>query len=303
MRKAAIAIGSNSLRMLVADIHDHQIWRVCRDRMGMRMFAALDQNRAISTEMIQTAVEHLSAFQKEAIALGADEVSLYATSAVRDCTNQQAFADEILRHTGMNLEIITGEEEANLGYSGVVGDEKAGLIDIGGGSTEIIVGNHSQIEHSVSLQLGAVRLFQQIPISSAADALKAIDLCLEIISRCQREFSENEDRNWYGTGGTLTMASAFVQHISIEDRDKINGHVITADEIMNGICELAPMPMEKRLHLAYLRPQRADIAVHGLAILFACMQALNLSGICVDERGNLEGYLKKKYLTDEMNRR
>jgi len=99
-----------------------------------------------------------------------------------------------------------------------------------------------------------------------------------------------------GVGGTFTTTAALVQRIPWQQREKIHGFVLTQEKVGETLRFLAPMTLEERLKLDCLQPQRADIVVHGIAILLACMQTMNISSITVSEYGNLEGYLKKKYL-------
>lgn len=298
LRTAVIGIGSNSLRILVADIINGKLIRVLRDREGMRVFAALDEKRHISEEMIERIVANLTVFKQKALNLGAETVFLFATSAVRDCGNQSELAKEITLKTGLVLEVLSGEEEAFFSYCGAVESDIAGMIDIGGGSTEIVIGTDRGIEESVSLQLGAVRLYQITPITNEKEARKAIDQAEQILLPYKSKFINCKDRKWFGTGGTLTMASALLQKININDSSKVSGYLLKSEQIMKAICELAPMPVDQRKTLPYLRPQRADIAVHGLSILYACMHCFDLDTICVNEQGNLEGYLKYKFFAE-----
>ena len=296
MRTAAIGIGSNSLRMLVADLQDGQLHRVQRYRAGLRVFAALNQQGNISPEMIGNACSSVLEFRNAASAQGAEKIHLFATSAVRDAGNQEEFAQALQQTTGLALDVCSGEEEASLSFWGAAGDRPCGLIDIGGGSTEIAVGHRQRIDCSVSLQMGAVRLYRMQPIQTIRDAYTVIQKAADLLSAQKQVFLDGVKEEWIGVGGTFTTCAALLQRIPWQERAQIHGYVITREALEEGIRYLAPLSMEERLRLPFLQPQRADIVVHGMAILFACMQELAIDAITVSECGNLEGYLKAKYI-------
>lgn len=299
MLVAAIGIGSNSLRLLIADVDmkNAQLHRVLRDREGLRVFAALDENKNISEEMITKACESVQAFVEKAKAYPVQQVHLFATSAVRDAANRHAFCQRILEATGLEPEICSGEEEAVLSFLGATGREPSGMIDIGGGSTEIVMGQGKSLFFSTSLQMGAVRLYRSLPIHSLEDAFRVVDAAGKLLDSCLFPRSPSPSSlSWVGVGGTFTTAAALVQNIPWGDRDRIHGFVLSQKDVKHCMEWLAPMPMPKRIKLNGLQPQRADIVVHGLAILLACMQKLEIKQISVSEYGNLEGYLRYHYL-------
>ncbi|MCI5957981.1 MAG: Ppx/GppA family phosphatase [Clostridiales bacterium] len=296
MRTAAIGIGSNSLRMLIADVSEGRLHRLRRYREGLRVFAALDERGNITEQMIAKACESVEGFRKEAVSQGVKKVHLFATSAVRDAANQDAFLEALRNATGLPLDIINGEEEAHLSFLGATEGERTGLIDIGGGSTEIVVGRGREIADAVSLQMGAVRLYRMHPIVSVMDAHAMTELAERIIEPEKARFLALQVEGWVGVGGTFTTGAAFVQQQPWQRRENIHGFRLTQETVLKALETLAPMPMEERVKLAYLQPQRADIVAHGFAILLACMRQLQISSISVSECGNLEGYLKQKYL-------
>lgn len=297
MRAAAIGIGSNSLRMLVADIKDAQLHRVLRDREGLRVFAALDASGNISPDMILKACESVAAMRRKALDAGAEEVHLFATSAVRDARNKLELADALHRATGLALEVCTGELEAKLSFIGATGSGRSGMIDIGGGSTEIVVGQGERVEFADSLQMGAVRLFRIAPIRTAEEAYAVQRRAETILMPFRQKIrSLAPPERWVGVGGTFTAGAALAQDISWVDRKNIHGYRLTREAVHGLVEKLAGMPLVERLDLVGLQPQRADIIVHGLAILLCCMDELSIPEITVSEYGNLEGYLKLKYL-------
>lgn len=298
MRVAAIGIGSNSLRMLIADVERGRLFRLDRYREGLRVFDALDRQGNITPEMTGKACRSVEAFRRQAVECGAERVHLFATSAVRDAANQEAFSKALLDATGLSLEICSGDLEARLSFIGATDGETSGLIDIGGGSTEIAVGRGIEIQRAVSLQMGAVRLCRLHPIQSAEEAHAVVRAARELILPQRDAFMAIRPPVWVGVGGTFTTSAALVQRIPWNRREHIHGFALTRESVQAAMEALAPMSMEERLALPSLQPQRADIVVHGIAILLACMLELDLPSITVSEYGNLEGYLKVKYLYD-----
>ena len=297
MKAAAIGIGSNSLRMLVADIQPDGLKNSIRYREGLRVFAALDEKKNISCEMIQNACRSVLAFKKEAVLQGAEHIHLFATSATRDAANQLDFIHALEKTTGLELDICSGNKEALLSFWGAAENGPTGMIDIGGGSTEIALGCGRNVKDAVSLQMGAVRLYRAQPIASAEEAEKVVRMASDILSPVRERFLAQLDVvKWVGVGGTFTTSAALVQHIPWQQREKIHRFCMTQEQLEDAIHLLASMPLEERLKLDCLQPQRADIVVHGMAILLACMRGLHISSIMVSEHGNLEGYLKEKYI-------
>lgn len=296
MRVAAIGIGSNSLRMLIADVKDAQLLRVLRDREGLRVFAALDEKGNIEPQMLEKAAASVADLVQKARAAEAEEIHVFATSAVRDAGNQEEFERHIYEATGLHLEICTGEVEAALSFLGATWDEPCGMIDIGGGSTEIVLGHGADIHVANSLQMGAVRLFRQIPVHTVEDAYRVVTHAREILMPYLSQYSTAKEYAWVGVGGTFTTTAALAQDISWTDRAHIHSYPLARGDVSAIMEMLAPLSVEQRLLLKGLQPQRADIVVHGLAILVCCMQTLDIEQIRVSEYGNLEGYLKYRYL-------
>ena len=296
MRTAAIGIGSNSLRMLIANVEDGELERLKRYREGLRVFAALDDQGNISPQMLLQAAASIEAFAKEAVQQMAEEIHLFATSAVRDANNSDELETILFNQTGLKMEVCSGKEEAELSFLGATSGVPSGMIDIGGGSTEIVVGDREAIHYGYSFQMGAVRLQRMFPIAKEADALQVINYAKSLITPHISKYAAFVAEEWIGVGGTFTTSAAFVQRKPWDDRSNTHGFSLTRQHVMDAICMLAPMSVDERKELPFLQPQRADIIVHGLAILVACMDSFHLEQITVSEYGNLEGYLKKHYL-------
>ncbi len=297
MRAAVIGIGSNSIRMLVADVQGGRLHQVLRDREGTRLFSGLDGDGNLSLESMTLTLDAVRAMQQKAMALHAETIHLFATSAVRDAGNQQVFSGLIQKETGLELEICTGESEAALSFLGSTFGERSGVIDIGGGSTEYVIGRGNTVERGVSLQMGAVRLFRLYPVHSAADVGPVLNAAQKILMEgIGPLLAVGLPKAWVGVGGTFTALAGILKGIPWTEKTRLHGHHLSQSQVETWLYRLADMSLAQRLALPGLQPQRADIMIHGTAILAASMQQLNIPLVQVSEFGNLDGYMKQKYI-------
>ena len=299
MRVSVIGIGSNSVRMLLADVTDGKLERILRDREGTRLFAGLDENNCLSEESMRRTAGAAALMVGKARAEGAEQVHIFATSASRDAANGEDFIQLVRTLTGEDLDIISGEEEACLSFLGATDGVRVpcGVIDIGGGSTEVVTGLGAHVGTAVSCQMGAVRLYNMLPLQSSADLKAVIAKADEILTDtlAGRSLDPLPER-WIGTGGTFTTLAAMVKGIRWTDRTYMHGTTLAKEKIEVLAIHLADMPMEERLKLPGLQPNRADIVVHGICILLAIMEHFGMTEITVSELGNLDGFIRNRYL-------
>lgn len=296
MKAAVIGIGSNSVRMLLAEIANGQGRRLLRDREGTRLFAGLDAQGRLSGDSMTQTVAAVRRMAQSAREQGAEDIRLFATSATRDAANQEEFATLLRLETGLPLEICTGAEEASLSFLGATDGDYCGVVDIGGGSTEVVVGQGTRIDCAFSCQMGAVRLFRRLPIASAADVPAVCDLARQILEEELTLYPGLAlPEKWIGVGGTFTTLAAMVKGIPWTERTYMHGTLLTRADVRQWALRLADMPLSERLRLPGLQPHRADIVVHGICILLSVMERLNMPSIRVSEYGNLDGYLKRRF--------
>ncbi len=302
MLAAVIGIGSNSVRALVARNNGGVFERIYRTREGTRLFAGLDSEGRLKEESIRKTAEAVRRMAEEIRGKGAGELSVFATSAARDARNGEDFLKAVGEAAGIPPVILTGEEEARLSFFGAsraVKDECfCGVIDIGGGSTEIVTGQGDRIDCAFSCQMGAVRLFRELRIAREEDMRSVEEAAGEILERKLKETGEiRVPETWIGTGGTFTTLAAMVKGIPWTARTHMHGTRVTAEEIRNVGGKLAGMPLEERIRLPGLQPGRADIVVHGICILLAVMNRFGIGSVTVSEWGNMDGYLWKKLMS------
>ena len=299
MKAAVIGIGSNSVRSLLVQVDGSGFQRLRRDREGTRLFAGLDEQGNLRRDSMDKTVAAVRRMALEAGKQGAERLEIFATSAARDAANGREFMAAVEEQAGVPLRIISGEEEAELsflGASGAAPADRCGMIDIGGGSTEIAVGSPAGLECIFSCQMGAVRLFRRLRIDRKEDMKPVEVAATEILNDHLKDYPELEiPETWVGTGGTFTTLAAMILGQPWTDRTHVHGTTITAADIRNIGETLAGMKVEDRIHLQGLQPSRADIVVHGICILLGVMERLGRDRITVSEWGNLDGYVSKYY--------
>lgn len=292
MIRAVIAIGSNAIRMLAAR-PDGRGGLVClrRERRATRPFAGLIENR-FTMDSMRATLRAVIELKQIALDAGARQVDLFATSATRDAAN----ADELIRAiddaAGLRLRVISGEQEAAYSFLGAAGRGEAMVMDIGGGSTECVMGCAPSIRNTVSLQLGAVRLHGALPIRNPQDAEESMKLATREFERHAYSFDRVAlPARFVGVGGTLTALGAHRLGVDDPTDARIQGLSVSLSEIAALLTLLANTRLPERSAIAGVSEQRADILPSGLAILLAGMRFFGYTRVETSIRGNMDGYL------------
>ena len=295
MRLACIGIGSNAIRLLMAEWVDGKLCAVRRERRGTRLFAGL-VGGALTENSIRSSVDAVAELARLARSCGAQEIFVFATSAVRDASNGGEFTAQAEKASGTQIEIISGEEEAVLSYAGASFGDSCGVIDIGGGSTEFTLGDGWHVLGAVSLQMGAVRMNAQTPILTTEDYEATVERCMNIIRRdAQALLACPPRRHWVGVGGTMTTLGAMQRGVPLFDASLCEGMFMTRQDVCAWGRKLARLPMAERRQIMGLMPHRADIIPSGVAILEAAMRSFSMQELALSAHGNMDGYLKKKF--------
>ena len=295
MRLACIGIGSNAIRLLIGEWMGGRLCVIRRERRGTRLFAGLVDG-ALTEQSIQSSVEAVAELAELARIGGAQEIFVFATSAVRDASNGDDFTRRAAEASGTHIEIISGEQEAVLSYIGASGGGRCGMIDIGGGSTEFTVGENESILGAVSLQMGAVRMNAQTPISSREEYEASVERCMNMIRRdAHALLACRKPEYWVGVGGTMTTIGAMHKGVALFDPDLCEGMIVTQAEVCAWGRKIARLPIADRRQIVGLMPHRADIIPSGIAILEAAMRVFGMKGLALSAHGNMDGFLKKKF--------
>ncbi|MDI6800032.1 MAG: Ppx/GppA phosphatase family protein [Actinomycetota bacterium] len=295
---AAIDIGTNSTRLLIADYGDGAFKTIEKLTEITRLGEGVDERRVLLKEAMERTAQVVISFAERARLKGASETLVIATSAVRDAKNSKEFKEMILKRSGLKLKVLSGQEEAAAAFSGATsagGDqEKSLVIDIGGGSTELIFGRRGEAVRAESFDFGSVRLTEMF-LKSDPPLESELHAMVDYVNLLAKELFE-EAKSWtsylaIGVAGTITTISSISLKMERYDPSLIDGHVLTQKETERIFKLLSKMPIKERKGLVGLDPKRADIIVAGAAILCELMKGLCLSELVVSERDILDGII------------
>jgi exopolyphosphatase/guanosine-5'-triphosphate,3'-diphosphate pyrophosphatase len=273
VRVAAVDLGTNSTRLLVADANG-SLEEVVRRLAITRLGEGVDERRKLLPLPIARVRNVLADYRRELEALGAERTLCIATSAVRDADNGEAFLGEIEWSYGFATRLLTGEEEAALTLRGIGAVEPGTLVvDIGGGSTELqVVGTDVR----VSLDIGCVRLTERF--GEDVDAVRA---------HVRGLLPEASPVRAVGVAGTVTTVAALDLGLAEYDPERIHGHFIPTGAASEQLARLAAMTVDARAEI--VEPGRAPVIVAGAAILAEILACYGLAGIEASERDILHG--------------
>src|SRR6187551_2879475 len=285
MRVAAIDLGTNTTRLLVADVDEGRVGEVSQRTTITRLGEGVDSRHKLLPLPIARVRNCLSDYRRELESLDAERALLVATSAVRDADNGEAFLGEIEWSYGFATRLLTGEEEAELTVRGVGEAGKAALVvDIGGGSTELIGGGHR-----ISTELGSVRLTERFLLSDppTEDELDALGTAVRsVLAEVPETLTA---RRGIGVAGTVTSLAALDLGLVEYDRNRVHGHRIGDAAVRAQLERLAALPLAERRRVPGLEPERAPVIVAGAIILREVMRHFGLASIEASERDILYG--------------
>ena len=286
MRVAAIDLGTNTTRLLVADVLNGDVAEVSRRTRITRLGEGVDSRRRLLPLPIARVRNCLTDYRRELENLGAERSLAVATSAVRDAENGEAFLGELEWSYGFTTRLLTGEEEAELTLRGVgkTGDDTV-VVDIGGGSTELI-----GAQGRVSTELGSVRLTERFLASDppTEDELDALAVAVRSVLAEQTP-EDLTAQHGIGVAGTITSLAALDLGLVEYDPDRVHGHRLGDSAVRAQLERLAALPLAERRRVPGLEPERAPVIVAGAVILREVMRHLGLRAIEVSERDILHG--------------
>lgn len=304
MKYAVIDMGSNSIRLMLAEVQSGRLETVNKYLEMTRLGAGVDQHKTLSETAILATLQAVELFKKQVEAAEATLLGAFATSAVRDSINGKAFAERVFAETGVEVQILSGDEEAELGYLGVVSgapaalaNEKFLIIDIGGGSTELIVGDLTQIYYRRSFNVGAVRMTGKHvcsdPVAEAESQAMKADVAL-ILAEAQEQIKQLAPTAAIGIGGTATTFGAMALKMVRYDRTQIHNAQVSLEMLRETVATLKQLTVEQKRELVGLMPKRADVIYAGGVILEYILESFALESFYVSDYDNLEGILARK---------
>lgn len=278
MKYAIIDIGSNSVRLM--------LWAngtLYKKINTTRLAQGLTADGVLGGEAVERTTRAVAEFCAEGLREGA-KVYAFATAAVRSAANGAAFCARVKALCGLDVDVISGEEEALLGLYGALGEEDGGIIDIGGASTEVCIRDLRVVRYQVSLPVGAVRI---------------LEVCGQSVGMCDAYVSQMIEPLYYprscgkvcAVGGTAATLASMSLELPAYDAARLNGTQLSLEWVKSAVIRLAMTPPEERKHIRGMDPKRADIILGASVLLMKIMQKLRLQNVYFSDADNLEGYL------------
>lgn len=298
-RVASIDIGTNTILLLIAEVEGDKLKPLFEKETIVRLGEGLHKNGVLSDEAMGRGYQTLAQYLERCRDMEVQEIFAAGTSALREATNSENFLEMIKEKINLLIEIISGEEEAQLSFLAVVKDlrekEKTILVvDVGGGSTEFILGKGNRILQSVSLPLGSVRLTEQFLISDPVQKNEWKKMEGEI----QKLFSNiphpKESFSMVAVGGTATTLASVEQGLKEFVFEKIHHFVLKKEALKNQLLLYQSKTINERKKISGLPPARADVILAGGTILSMTMEELRCSSVLISCHGVRYGLLYKK---------
>lgn len=292
--RAIIDIGTNSVRLLMAEKDEKGEWKTLRKELrSTRLGEGMTDKATIGQGAKERTLSAVGEFTAMAKLEGAEDIFAYGTSIMRDASNGEEFADEVTAASGVPVRILSGKEEAYYSYIGAAGTSGVitSVVDIGGGSTEICVGFGTDVGARHSFRLGCVRCSKQFDTTTARGRGELKKHCFTLFRETDLMESMRNVKRWIGVGGTVTSLSSMLQELEVYDSSKVQDYVIHPEDVSKILEKLSKMSYDDKCHMKGLLPSRADIIVAGVVILDSLMEYFALSEITVSDRDLSEGLL------------
>ena len=300
LRAAAIDIGTNSTRLLIAEKNKGGINILNRSLEITRLGEGVDKSLLLNEKAVKRVLRALNNFREKLLKYNVKNIKIVGTSALRDVKNAEVLSERMKEKFGMELEIISGEKEAELNYKGAAADleNKFLLLDIGGGSTEFIWPKKDRkLQDSLifkSLDIGCVRMTERfvknpaliLPDREAESIAKYTSNLLK-----ENEINISSDFFIRGVGGTITTLAAIKLSLEKYDSSQIESIRLTTDDLFSIYSKLKNVSLNKREKITGLQPKRADIITAGVIILITVLKHLDVNKISVSDRDILYGLI------------
>jgi exopolyphosphatase/guanosine-5'-triphosphate,3'-diphosphate pyrophosphatase len=297
MSVAVVDIGTNSTRLLIAEIDGGAVTELERRTIVTRLGEGLEATGRLADAAVERVSNALTEYREAIDALGAERIVAVATSAMRDAENGPDFRDEIERRFGFDARTISGDEEARLTFLGATAGRELGaqtlVIDIGGGSTEFVTGRPGvDPDFHVSTRMGSVRQTERHlhsdPPTVAELAALAEDARAIVEGNVPAEVRDRVESG-IAVAGTATSLAAIDQELDPYDPERVHGYRLGQDGCERLLARLAELPLERRREVPGLHPDRAPTIVAGAGILLESMRACDLDEIEISEHDILHG--------------
>lgn len=300
-RRAVIDVGTNSVKLLVAEVRPEAVHPVWEESRQTRLGQGFYRTRQLQPDAIRRTAESVSEFVATARAHGAQSLRVIATSAARDAVNPADLTTAIQHACGLRTEIISGEQEAEWAFQGVASALRFQghpllILDLGGGSAEFILGHGEHQNFARSFPLGTVRLMEQFPVSdpptvgelAASTAWVREFLHREVTPHLRPRLTAEQREGQVllvGTGGTSSLLGRLAHQLTHFDRDRIENTVLSRDRVTAWRDQLWSLTLAQRREVPGLPAQRADIILPGVLIFAAVMEEFEFTQLHISTRG------------------
>ena len=295
-RIAAIDCGTNSIRLLIADISGGKFKEVLRDMEIVRLGQGVDENKSFHPDAINRTLAAVEKFKNQLAGKGVEKIRFCATSATRDAANRDLFIDGVRQILGVEVEVIPGEEEARLSFNGATkellhSDAPFLVVDIGGGSTEFVYGN-KEVEFAKSVDIGCVRMSerhlksQPVEMSQVAQAIIDID---KAIAQAAAIVPISTAKTLVAVAGTATTIAAAALELETYDRYAIHLSRIPAEKVHKVSAAFQAMTKSEISNLGFMHPGRVDVITAGSLVLSRVMAATGATEFVASESDILDG--------------
>jgi exopolyphosphatase / guanosine-5'-triphosphate,3'-diphosphate pyrophosphatase len=295
-RVAAIDCGTNSIRLLIADISNGIFKEVVRSMEVVRLGQGVDKNKSFHPDAIKRTLDAVEMFSEVIASKGVERIRFCATSATRDAINRSLFTDGVRGILGVEVEVIPGEEEAMLSFNGATkelmqSDAPYLVVDIGGGSTEFVFGSN-KVENAKSVDIGCVRMserhFTSQPTTMDQVARAIIDID-SAIAQAASVVPISNAKTLVAVAGTATTVAAAALELKDYDRHLIHLARISADKVHKVSAMFQSMNKDEIANLGYMHPGRVDVITAGSLVLSRVMAATGASEFVASESDILDG--------------
>ena len=295
-RVAAIDCGTNSIRLLIADIAGDNFKEVLRTMEIVRLGQGVDQNKAFHPDAIDRTLKAVELFRDQIASKGVEKIRFCATSATRDATNRSLFTNGVRDILGIDVEVIPGEEEAELSFIGATkelrqSDSPFLVVDIGGGSTEFVFGSE-KVEFAKSVNIGCVRMSERHlntqPPSMAQIAQAIVDIDIAI-TQAAAVVPITTAKTLVAVAGTATTVAAAALELTDYDRHLIHLSRISSDKVHKAAASFQSMNKDQIASLGFMHPGRVDVITAGSLVLSRIMAATGAAEFVASESDILDG--------------
>lgn len=303
----SIDIGSNTVRLLIMEVDDMGGFKeVNSDRVICRLGEGINSEKRLLPHRMDLTLDVLQRFRDQCRKHGDIPIRVAATSAVREASNREEFVRLAKEGTGLDVKVISWEEEARLTVDGVFwklpASGKTLIFDIGGGSTEFIFSQDRQILASAGTSLGVVRLTEQFISQHPINTKEYQNLKTHIREQLDQvyfQLGELSPENLIGTAGTVTTLAAMDHHLFPYDPEKIHGLVLPLENVQRLFEDLKSKSLEQRLEIPSLEPGREDLIIAGTTLVLEIMEVFHCSHLTVSEYSLREGILLQAFQNQE----